>query len=118
MAPAVAQTMDIHVATMAFCGNMATDITIDSGDSIGYTHINKAPSNSLGLGHPHGSASLLLMCTALFLHLSHFSKANSFVVVALETALCHSVYVFAQASSYTKSTHCNESLAWFKACGF
>lgn len=67
--PGSTQTMDIHVATMAFCGNMATDVTKDSGNTIGYTNINTAPSSSMGLDIRMAlppSSLYTLLCSSVF----------------------------------------------------
>lgn len=73
--PGSTQTMDIHVATMAFCGNMATDVTMNSGSciymyiTIGYIYINTAPSNSLGLDIRMAlppSSLYTLFCSSVF----------------------------------------------------
>lgn len=54
------------------------------------------------------SVSLHCELPSLFLHLSHLSIAYSFIIVILETAVCHTVY-FPQTALHT-NTHCKESL--------
>lgn len=42
-----------------------------------------------------------------------FFRAHSFIKVALQSAVCHIEYYFAQTALHA-NTYCNESLIWFK----
>lgn len=62
------------------------------------------------------SSSLTLILTAPFLHLSHPSIEDLFVIVTLETAMYHIVYCFTQIILHT-NIHCKETF-WFKFSDF
>lgn len=71
------------------------------------TPITEVSSSSFLQGSP----------TAPFLEHSYLLLSHSFVILTLETAVCHTVFLFVQTPLHVNMSR-EESLVWFEVYGF